>query len=63
MSHFGERIANLASESERTRTDLNRLRREVTLLSRSAGALTKLGERTSSLERDLQEEAAGHATR
>ena len=27
MSHFGERIANLASESERTRTDLNRLRR------------------------------------
>ena len=62
MSHFGERIADLASETERNRADLKRLSREVILLSRSAGALTKLGERASGFERDLQE-AAGHATR
>ena len=62
MSHFGERIAELASETDRNRADLNRLSREVTLLSRSAGALTRLGKRASGIERDLQE-APGQAER
>ena len=59
MAHFGERIAELASETEGNRADLKRLSREVTLLSR---ALTKLGERASGIERDLQE-TAGQAER
>ena len=62
MSHFGERIAELASETDRNRADLNRLSREVTLVSRSAGALTRLGKRASGIERDLQE-APGQAER
>ena len=62
MSHFGKRIAALASETERNRDAIDRLSWEVTLLSRSAGALTKLGEHASGFERDLQE-AAGHADR
>ena len=57
MSHFGERIEKLASETERNRDAIDRLSWEVTLLSRSAGALTKLGEQASGFERDLQEAA------
>ena len=59
MAHFGERIAALSGETERNRAAIDSLFREVTLLSRSAGALTRLGERASGLEDDLQEEAAG----
>ena len=59
MSHFGNRIAALASETERNRNDIARLSWEVTLLSRS---LTMLGEQASGFERDLQE-AASHAVR
>ncbi len=62
MSHFGKRIAALASETERNRDAIDRLSWEATLLSRSAGALTKLGEQASGFERDWQE-AAGHADR
>ena len=63
MAYFGERIATLASETERNRDAIDTLSREVTLLSQSAGALTRLGERANRFERDLQEEAAGHAAR
>ena len=59
MAHFGERIAALSGETERNRAAIDKLFREVTLLSRSAGALTRLGERASGLERNLREEAAG----
>lgn len=62
MSHFGKRIAALASETERNRDAIDRLSWEVTLLSRSADALTKLGEQASGFERDLQD-VAGHAGR
>lgn len=63
MAHFGERIAALAGETERNRAAIDKLFHEVTLLSRSAGALTRLGARASGLEGDLREEAAGQATR
>lgn len=63
MAHFGERIAALSNETDRNRAAIDKLFREVTLLSRSAGALTRLGERASGLESDLREEAAGQATR
>ena len=63
MSFFGERIAALSKETERNRGAIDRLSREVTLLSRSADALTRLGERASSFERDLRLEGAGHAAR
>ncbi len=62
MSHFGQRIAALSQETDRNRDAIHRLSREVTLLTRSAGALTKLGEQATGFERDLQE-AAGHAAR
>ena len=62
ISHFGKRIADLASETERNRDAIDRLSWEVTLLSRSAGALNKLGEQASGFERDLQK-AAGDADR
>ena len=61
MSHFGKRIAALSRETNRNRDAIDRLSWEVTLLSRSAGALNQLGERASGFERDLQEEAASHA--
>ena len=63
MAHFGERIGALSGETERNRGAIDRLRWEVALLSRSAGALTQLGRRASGLECDLQKEAAGHADR
>ena len=63
MSFFGKRIAALSRETDRNRDAIDRLFREVTLMSRSAGALTRLGERASGFELDLQEEAAGHAAR
>ena len=62
MSHFGKRIAALSLETDRNRDAIDTLSWEVTLLTRSAGALTKLGEQATGFERDLQE-AAGHATR
>ena len=62
MSHFGERIAELAGQTERHRAAIDMLSREVTLLSRPARALTRLGKRASGFERDLQK-AAEHAER
>ena len=62
MSHFGKRIAALSLETDRNRAAIDRLSWEVTLLTRSAGALTKLGEQASGFERDLQE-AAGQTAR
>ena len=61
MSHFGRRIAALSLETDRNRDDIDKLSREVMLLSQSAGALTKLGERANRFERDLHG-AAGQAT-
>ena len=62
MSHFGERIAQLAGKTEKHRAAIDMLSREVTLLSRSAAALTRLGKRASDFECDLQK-AAEHAER
>ena len=61
MSHFGKRIAALSRVTDRNRDAIDRLSWEVTLLSRSAGALNQLGQRASGFERDLRNEAAGHA--
>ena len=63
MSFFGKRIATLASETDRNRDAIDTLSHKVTLLSQSAGALTRLGERANRFERDLQEETAGQAAR
>lgn len=60
MSHFGRRVEALSQETERNRDALESLSREVALLSRSAGALARLGERANGLDHDLQE-AAGQA--
>lgn len=57
MSYFGKRIAVLSQEMERNRDAIDSLLHEVTLLSRSADALTRLGERADDLEHDLQEAA------
>ena len=62
MSHFGKRVAALSRETERNRDALESLSREVALLSRSAGALARLGERANGFDHDLQE-AAGQAGR
>ena len=42
---------------DRNREAIDRLSREVTLLSRSAGALRRLGERANGLQRDLEDKA------
>ena len=63
VSFFGKRVADLTTETDRNRDAVDRLFREVTLLSRAAGALTRLGERASGFERDLHPEAAGHPER
>ena len=62
MSHFGKRIAALSLETDRNRAAIDKLAWEVTLLTRSAGALTRLGKQASGVESDLQE-AAGRAER
>lgn len=56
ISFFGERVADLAAQTDRNRETIDRLAREMTLLT---GALTRLGERASGFERDL-DAAAGH---
>ena len=63
MAFFGERIAALSGQTARNRQAIDRLSREVTLMSRSAGALSRLGERADGLERSLQEEASGQVAR
>ena len=60
MSHFGKRVAALSVETEKHRDAIDSLWREVTLLSRSAEALSRLGERANGFEHDLQE-AAGQS--
>lgn len=58
MSFFGERIAALSRETDRNRDAIDRLFHEVTLLSRSAGALRRLGKRADGFQRDLRDEVA-----
>ena len=58
MSYLGRRIVVLSQEMEKNRDAIDSLWREVTLLSRSADALTRLGERANDLEHDLQEAAS-----
>ncbi len=55
MSHFGKRIAELAQETEINRKSIKELLHEVILLSRSASAMTRLGEQASNYEHDLHE--------
>lgn len=62
MSHFGRRIAALSLETDRNRDAIDTLSREVMLLSRSAGAVSRLGERANRFERYLHV-AASHADR
>ena len=63
ISFFGERIVDLSTETNRNRDAVDRLSREVTLMSRSSGALTRLRERASGFERDLQAKGVGQAAR
>ena len=58
MSVFGKRIAVLSRGTDNTRGTIDRLSQEVALMSRSAGALTRLGERASRFEKDIGKEAA-----
>ena len=62
ISCFGERVASLTAQTHMNREAIDQLAREVTLLTRSTGALTRLRERTSGFERDL-EAAATHTAR
>ncbi len=55
MSFLGERIATLSGEMDSNRGAIDRLSREVTLLSQTAGTLRRLGERANGFQRDLQE--------
>lgn len=57
MSFLGERVAALSGQMDRNREAIDRLSREVTLLSRSAGALRRLGERANGLQRGLEDKA------
>lgn len=61
MSFLGERVAALSGQMDRNREAIDKLSHEVTLLSRSAGALRRLGKRANGLQRDLQDKAARHA--
>lgn len=63
ISCFGQRVADLAAETDRNRAAIDRLSREVTLMSRSAGALSRLRERASGFERDWRAEASRQPTR
>ena len=63
VSFFGDRVAVLTEATDSHRDAIDRLSREVLLMTRSAGALTRLRERASGFERDLRAEAGGHAPR
>ena len=63
MSFFGDRVAALSHQTERNRDAIDRLSREVVLISRSAGALRRIGERMNTFEHDLEEEVSGEASR
>ena len=63
ISFFGERVAALSVETQRNRETLDRLSREVVLISRSAGALRRIGERANTFERDLEGEVSGDGSR
>ena len=63
ISFFGERVASLSVETEKNRKALDRLSREVVLISRSAGALRRIGERATTFERDLEGEVSGDGSR
>lgn len=60
ISFFGERVAALSAQTDTHREAIDQLAKEVTILTRSTGALTRLGQRTSGFERDL-EAVAGDA--
>ena len=63
ISFFGERVAALSVETQRNRETLDRLSREVVLISRSAGALRRIGERANTFERDLEGEVSRDGSR
>lgn len=61
ISFFGERVAELTAQTETNRDAIDTLKREVTLLTRSTGALTRLGERANRFELHLETVAGGTA--
>ena len=63
IAFFGQRVAALTRDMEKTRDAIDGLSREVALMSRSAGALTRLRERSSGFERDWRAEAVREAAR
>ena len=63
ISFFGDRVAALSRETERNRDAIDRLSREVVLISRSAGALRRIGTRMNAFENDLEEEVSGDGSR
>lgn len=54
MSFLGKRVADLSGQMDRNREAIDRLSHEVTLLSRTAGALRRLGERANGFQRSLE---------
>ena len=63
ISFFGQRVEALTREMEGTRDAIDGLSREVALMSRSAGALTRLRDRASGFESDWRDEAARQSAR
>ena len=63
ISFLGQRVAVLTKQTDRNREAIDRLSRDVTLLSRSADALARVRERASGFERDLRDKAGGHGAR
>ena len=58
MAHFGRRIEELARVTDVNKKAIAILSREVTLLSQSAGALRRLGERANGLQREASVEGS-----
>ena len=63
ISFFGQRVEALTGEMESNRDAIDRLSREVALMSRSASALNRLRDRASGFERDWRAEAVRQAAR
>lgn len=63
MSFFGDRVETLSRETERNRDAIDSLSREVELISRSAGALRRIGTRMHAFEQDLEEGAPSDGSR
>ena len=63
LAYFGQRIAALTTQMDKTDLEIQHLYHEVLLLTKSAGAMSRLGEKANGFERDLQEELDGQGSK